>query len=391
MQPALVNRFRGLNNTDDSVRLGLSWQSQADNLLVTNDGALMRRNGYTLAAAGAFTGAYSMRDYTRMYVVNGTDLQRVAPDLTLTTIRSGLQPLEMHWTEVNKDVYFTNGVDSGIVHGDDSVTDWSWPAPTAPTLARGQGSLPAGLYRAVTTYLLPDGRETGSSTHTDIELPEDSSLLLSDIPITAGVTTLLYISPADSPVFGFAGVMTSPSYAWSAGPDSLGAELTNLTLNPLPPGAIYPTAWKGRIYAAQHSPQTDTTAVWFSEPLGFHLFALEKNFFQVPGMVTMMAPAEDALVVATHERIYAYADSKLEVLAEYGAPPGNAWAMDDDDSVLFWSKRGVCRAMPFMNLTEDRVSVAPGAAAGAALLRHKGQKHFIATLRLGGAAFNNRS
>lgn len=390
MSRAPVSRFRGLNNTDDPVRLGLAWLSRADNVLVTNDGAIVRRPGYAEVATGTFHGAYATQDYKRMYVVNGNALQRVNQDHSLTAIRTGLQPLEMHWAEVNKDVYFTNGIDSGIIHGDDSVTDWSWPAPTAPTLAAGQGSLPAGLYRAVTTYLLPDGRETGSSTHADIELPENSRLLLSDIPITAGVTTALYISPADSPVFGFAGVMTSPSYSWGAGPDNLGAELTTLTLNPLPPGAIYPTAWKGRIYAAQHSQQHDTTAVWFSEPLGFHLFALEKNFFQVPGLVTMMAPAEDALVIATHERIYAY-DGKLEVLAEYGVPPGRAWALDDDDSVLFWSKRGACRAMPFVNLTEDRVSVAPGTAAGAAILRHRGQKHFIATLRQGGAAFNDWS
>lgn len=391
MQPRIASRFKGLNNVSDPLRLGFGWLQRADDVAVTDSGALKRRGGFSLLSAGVMRGAYSTLDFTRMYVVNDDALQRVEPDTSLRTLRTGLAPRDMHWAEVNKTVYYTNGVDSGIILGDDSVIDWGWPVPGAPMLSAAAGALPPGLYRAVCTYVLPDGRETGSSDVAEFELTTEQGLAVTGIPQVADLRTQVYICPANSSVFALAFETTNADETWNAGADALGYELMNMTLNPLPAEAIYPAFYAGRVYAAQYLPAQDSSVVWFSEPLGYHLFGLDKNFFIVPGRIALLAPTPKGLIVGTDARIYAYDGADLVILAEYGVTPGCGWALDDDSSILFWSKRGVCRALPFENLTHEQVSLAPGLSAGAAIMRRNGQKHFVVALRKGGdGAFNQR-
>ena len=132
--------------------------------------------------------------------------------------------------------------------------------------------------------------------------------------------------------------------------------------------------------------------MWFSEALAFHLFNLNSGFFIVPGRVTMLAPTEDALLIGTTARIFAYSE-KLDLLAKYGVVPGQHWVEDEqvDGSkrILFWTTRGVCSALPFTNLTEKNVSVAPGIRAGGTIVRQGGQKRYLVALQQGGSAFNS--
>ena len=142
------------------------------------------------------------------------------------------------------------------------------------------------------------------------------------------------------------------------------------------------------MYAAQYFPTENQTVVWFSRPLGFHLFNLNQDFFMVPGHVHMLAPHKDALIVGTGERVFAYAGEKLSQLAQYGVVPGQHWSADDE-RIIFWTLRGVCAAMPFTNLMERSVSVAPGIKAGGTIVRQGGQKRYLAVLQQGGSAFNS--
>lgn len=182
---------------------------------------------------------------------------------------------------------------------------------------------------------------------------------------------------------------------WRGAPVSYGAGFKGddgqdlgVLYDTLPTGTDVIQFWKGVAYAAQYFPAEDQTVVWFSEPLGYHLFNLDSNFFMVPGRVLMMAPAKEALIVGTDKRVYATDGKGLEVLAEYGVVPGQHWAKDGEDRVLFWSARGVCSGMPFQNLTEKQVSVAPGVRVGGCLVRSGGQKRYLAVIQQGGVPFN---
>lgn len=371
----LTRQFHGLNSTTDPVRLGLGWLATADNVNITDTGAIVKREGYAAPVAGTYSGIYSTIDFQRCYLVDAGTLKTIGG----RTLATGLGTGTVYWTEINNEVYYLAGSASGIILPDDEVIAWGWSAPSAPAVSAVTGSLPAGLYRVVCTTTLPDGRETGTSPVVDVTLTEGQAL---QIVATGNV----YIAPANSTVFQYAGQNT---FVWNQSPDLLGRDLLHFGFDPVPAGSDVIQAWHGRIYAAMYMPSDDQTAVWFSEPFGSHLFNLNTSFFMVPGRVHMLAPHKDALIVGTGTRIYAYTGDSIAELAHYGVPPGQHWALDDNGRVLFWSNRGVCAALPFMNLTERSVSVAPGIKAGGAIVRRGGQKRFLVSIQQGGSAFND--
>lgn len=295
-----ITAFKGLNNVTDPLRLGMEWLAQADNVNITDTGALEKRDGYSLAQPGSFSAAYSTLDFSRAYFVDGGTLRDFAGNALAQVDASRT----MYWTEANENVYYNNGTDSGVIAPDHSVSAWR-----GATVSYGAG------------FKGDDGQDLG--------------VLYDNLPLGTDVIQF----------------------------------------------------WRGRMYAAQYFASENQTVVWFSEPMGFHLFNLDSNFFMVPGKVTMLAPHDDALVVGTDERVYAYSGDKLATLAEYGVVPGQHWARDDQQ-ILFWSTRGLCAALPFQNLTEKQISVAPGVHAGGCLVRSGGQKRYLASLQQGGVPFN---
>lgn len=375
-----IKAFRGLNNVTDPLRAGLGSLAIANNVNVTDTGAIEVRAGYSLVKAGSFTGVYTTLDYQRMYLIDGGSLKNYDG----TVLKTGLGTAMMYWTEVNGQVFYNNGVDSGVILPDNTVHEWRWNTPLTPQVTAVTGTLPAGTYQVRCTNILDDGRETGTSDPAEITLAEGQALQISGLVVGSNV----YISPANSDVYQLAGPAASTAFVWNDSPDNLGRELVNNFLDPLPLTADVVQVWKGRMYAAQYIYGSDQTVIWFSEPLGYHLFNLNSNFIIVPGRASMLAPHDDVLIIGTGSRVFAYDGAKLDQLADYGVVPGQHWAKDDG-RILFWTTRGVCAALPFSNLTERQVSVAPGTQAGGTIVRDGGQKRYVVALQAGGSAFNS--
>ena len=294
-----IRAFKGLNNVTDPLRTGTGWLTVADNVNITDSGSITVREGYSRIKTGSFSSVYATKDFQRLYLVDGTVLKTV-DDVVLV---SGLSLNTMYWAEINDQVFFNNGVDSGIIYPDNRVEAWRRPI-------------------TVNKFIGADGKELEA------------------------------------------------------------------LLDPLPLGTDVIQFWKGRAYAAQYMPSEDQTVIWFSLPLGFHLFSLDSDYIVVPGHVRMLAPHDDALIIGTDAKVFAYDGVKLGELADYGVVPGQHWALDDK-RVIFWTLRGACEALPFKNLTERQVSVAPGAQAGGTIVRSGGQKRYVVALHQGGAAFNS--
>lgn len=391
MKGTTITRFRGLNNKTDPLRLGAEWLTSADNVHITDTGGIERRDGYTLDTAGEILVAYATIDQQRMFYVDDAAL-KTYDGAVLDGIFSRAR---MYWAEINGDVYFNNGTDRGIIKPDNQVMQLSWPAPGTPTLSAVSGSLAPGKYDVMCTFLLPDGRETGPGLSASIDIAAGQALQIADIPQSPGLVTRTYIAPANSTVFQLAYEGYQTARRWDYSPTSLGIDLATDDFDPIPEGATVIQFWRGRLYAAQYIPSSDMTAIWRSQPLGFHLFDLSSDFLAIPGEVLMMAPTDTALVIGTDVGIHAYDGEGVKQVATYGVVPGWCWARDDDDrgeslGIYIWTQRGLCKAMPFTNLTSGHVSVAPGVQAGAAVIAQGGQKRFVAVLHQGGTAFNQR-
>ena len=368
-----IKRFVGINNVSDAMRLGLGTLVQADNINITDTGAIVKRDGYTLAQAGSFSAMYATIDYSRAYVVQGNALKTI-DGLTIATLTS---TAPMYWCEVNTYVLFSNGTDAGIIQADNTVLPWRWTVPAQPTLAAVTGSLPAGLYRVLCTYSLADGRETGGSDPVEISLTDGQALQVSNIPQQAGCATNVYIAPADSTVFSLFRTTVQSALTWNFSPDNLGRDFLNDKCDPLPLDVECIQAWRGRVYVSLYMPQQDQTVVWSSDPLAGHLFKLAESYFMVPGHVNMLAPTDTGLVVGTDKAIHAYDGQAIAQLADYGTVPGQHFTKDDK-RILFWTTDGLCMALPFANLIDKQVSVDPCARAGGCLVKVDGQKRYVA-------------
>lgn len=305
MPSPIISSFKGLQNVSDALRLDLGWLTVADNINVTDTGAIAKRKGYNLALAGNIASAYATLDAKRLYLIDSGSLKVMAGSVALT-LQALASTNPMYWAEVNENVYFNNGMDSGVIAPDHSISAWR-----DATTSNGAG------------FKGDDGA--------------DLDVLYDTLPLDTDVIQ----------------------------------------------------HWKGRMYAAQYLASEAQTVIWFSEPMGFHLFSLDKDFFMVPGRVTMLAPHDAALIVGTDASVYAYDIAKLDLLADYGVVPGQHWS-EDDKKVFFWTDRGLCSGLPFMNHTEKHVSVAPGVRAGGAVLNTGGQRRYVVAIEQGSAAYNSR-
>jgi hypothetical protein len=390
--PRRITRFKGLNNVSDGIRLKNGWMSKADNINITDTGGIVRREGYSPVIAGSIKGCYTTEDFKRMYLALNGGIHLVnGNDFTTSELLGGMALGEIRWAETNHQVYFTDGVNSGVITPSEEVISWGWEPPTPISLTAIDGNLPAGDYRVACTFILPDGRETGASNIEHITVSEGKAILVEGIELRQGYDTLVYVAPADSTVFQLAFKADAPSMVWGGNPDQLGVEATTLFLDPLPGDAKFPTFWRGRVYVSEFIPSQNVSIVWFSEPLGYHLFDLSKNFILVPGEVVMLAPSPDALILGTLGSVYSYNEDTFTTEASYGVVPGWSWAKDEDNKILFWTCRGLCSALPFSNLTLRQISVRPGSRVGATIIHKDGYKRFLACLHKGGEIFNPRN
>ena len=382
-----IAKFFGLHNVTDSLRVGAQWLSTANNVNITDTGAIEKRLGYSLVSqfddAGEVTSAYNTVDFQRMYVVQNQAIKTF--DLTPLVTLTSSDPV--YWAEINDQVFYNNGTDSGIILPDNTVLPWAIAVPNAPTLSAITGTLAAGTYQVRCTFVTADGRESGASDQVEIAMNGDQAFHITSIPHQSGSVTRVYISPANSEVYQLAFTTTGSAASWNFSNDALGQDLRNEFLQPLPSSTTAIQFFKGRAYVAQYLPSTGHTVVWFSQSLGFHLFNTSADFFIVPGQVHMLAPTSEALIVGTDTQIFAYSGGLTEI-APYGVVPGQHWA-DDETRILFWSTRGVCGALPFSNLTQQNVSVAPGIKAGGTIVRQGGQTRYLVALQQGGSAFND--
>lgn len=382
--------FRGLNTVADPYTLGISWLRQADNCVIDGRGKMQRAQGFTQRAeATAITGAYATQNFQRLYLVDDGSLVQVHSDLSRRVLATGLSSAPMRFAEINGVVYGSNGFDF-ITIDHQGVRQWGIgpPAPIG-NADRLPGKMGSGLYRFCCVLRDDRGMVSSNSDIGAIHVSEESAIALRGIPQVAGYETDVYVTKQNGDVFHLLQRGAPVSITYNHAPDDLGDELPFLFANH--PHGILPAFFAGRAWLADPYPTLDVSMVWRSFPLNYHLFDDGSQGITVPGRVLMLQSTATALIIGTDRAVYSLdEDDRLTMLAPYGVVPGDH-ASTHRGQAFFWTLRGLCRALPFENLTESTISVAPGTSACAAVLEQDGFRRFFVALHRGGQAFNPRS
>ena len=119
----------GLNTVVDPIRLpfdretGISDLAVAVNVTVDETGFISRRDGFLKVRDEDSHSLFC--DGGDCLFISGDTLYRLLPDYSVETVRTGLsQGNRMAYTQVNDDIYYSNGVESGIVRLGGVHEDW---------------------------------------------------------------------------------------------------------------------------------------------------------------------------------------------------------------------------------------------------------------------------
>lgn len=145
---------------------------------------------------------------------------------------------------------------------------------------------------------------------------------------------------------------------------------------PPPYGDVIGTR-RSQIAIGVWEPEKDRSIVYFSRPDYPHEFRLMSDFQMFAGRITLLAEVSRGLVIATDRAVFVDSiDAPLQRVTDYGAPKGGR-IYDDRDVCYFFSDRGLCRALPFENLTDKQLVVTGRETTTAALLPYQGSTYAV--------------
>jgi len=392
------SEFAGLVNTQSRKDIGLKALHLADNVFISDSKKVTRRDGYSLYRAGTIQSAYGVGD--NLYVVDAGTLQHLASPTDARTLASGLTGTEYGWGEINGDGYYANGAEAGIVRGDTHLP-WRLAVPSItafsaldagtllPTTFNVGQTYVSAKWRVCATYVTADGRETAPSDFTELSASPTTNLFRVQVPAAYDHTNV-YVTEPDGAVFRLVASTTATTITFN--PFAAGRELTTWGMTSLPTGVYMFDFFQGRCFAAEYVPQVDMSIIWLSEPLAFHLFNQAEDFVLVPGKVGVLVWCNEGMIFGTSQKIYQYKDNgELNLLVSYGIIPGTPCDTDAESVAYFWTQRGICKAMPFKNLSEENISMPPGLRVASKMVYMGGKQQFITVTQGGGEAFNART
>jgi len=397
--PSHFGDFTGLVNTRSRKAIGLKGLYQATNVLLADDKRLYRRPGMVPYFTGVVRGGFTVGD--DVYLDDAGSLKRRVSPTDIRVVTSGLTGRAYSCAVLNGVGYYCNGVESGVVRGDlhqplrieaPTLTGVVVQNSTAlvPGFARMGADYVTAKWRFCATYETADGREGPPSAVFVLDAPVTASLFRVACS-TAYAKTHIYCTEPDGTTFRRIGTTVATVSTWT--PALAGRVLTHSGTYPLPRTVERLAFHRGKLYAAEYIADDDSTVIWYSLPYGFHLFDQSDDYLRVPGRVVMMQEIADGkpLLLVTTQQVLTVTDDALAVEADYGAPLGHIGDVTAEGMAYFWTTRGLCSAMPFKNLHEADLSVAPGMYAVCKLAYINGSELAITITQGGGTPFNRRS
>lgn len=369
-----VTEWNGLRNTIQGDRQPLASLVTADNVVLDDTKALLKRGGYTLASAQTGSSLFATRDERKLYLLatNGS-IQSVSRNFTFTTVSEGFTA-PAYWDE-NAPWVFVNAGRYGYIDASDTFHDLRLPIP-AFTVSAEAGNLPVGRYQiAVVLERTSDKMQSAAIQR----VLDDVTGVRVTVTTPDGYVALVYCSDVDGGETYLVGQGSDIAITeqYQIGTSPLSKEQQNCAALPFTASII---AWhQGRIYAADYQAQQDYTVIWISQPFSYQWFDLATDGISVPGKILGMASYQGGLLIATDKAIWDLTgDDLLMQRFPYAAIPGYPVAKGTDGRVWCWTQRGLISAPEWKEAQFDKFSPTPGTDCFVTELLYKGSRQIAA-------------
>jgi hypothetical protein len=365
----------GMNNRAKDSALPEGSARNIVNADIDETGRARRRAGFTRIVSGLSL-QQSFSCPLGVFYVDGQYLRRLNNDNTTTVLHSGISgPCCFHYE--NGVVYWSDGVfcKTITVAG---VGNWGTYPPPSPLISPTSGTYGAGRYLAALSYVDGNGLESGASPLAQIDLPENSGIVFSNLPGAVRI----YLSVANGTVLYHVADTSAPSYTVASGRYDTGNTLDLLHVSPPPPATII-RSYNGRVYVADGN-----GVVWYSEPFSPHHFRLGESYIPFPGPVTIMEPVTAGIYFATDRESWFYAgnpEDGFQVFNKfnYGGIKGTG-QRNDDGTVCWQSQMGMVIGQPdgqCQNVQEKNVATDSAASGASIIMERNGLRQYIASLQ----------
>jgi len=386
-----MGEFKGLKNTVAEEALAPGELVEAVNVDIDDAGKLRRRPGYSqlLDAPGAHS---FWSNGTIGFFVAGTTFYRLNEDYTTTSLGTGLvEGAEMAYVEVNGAIFHSNGTQTGA-YRNGFVNSWGLPNPGMATYTLVPGSLPAGDYKFVLTYVRNDGFESGASLMLNVAVPADSGVMLNSLPapLMPDIAQInIYATPQNGEMFYLVASVPRGTLSFQyadTGLDLSRPLMTQFKYKPVPGTAL--ALYNGRIYIVRGD------LAYYTQPGNYELMDM-RDFLRFNSVIKVFAPVRDGIFVATDRetvflRGHDASDFAVERIADYGAVSGTLTYGTENtergvDRVAFWeSTQGKVLGITggtLYNLTHDQFTYSPGSKGASIVLEQSGIRRFISVMQ----------
>lgn len=237
--------FLGVNNRRPEYALHAGdngdFLRDALNVDIDNAGTLRRRKEAELIHAMSNAHSLHMTNDTTGYLVRGGTIYAVTmPSYAETLFKVLSNDNPCSWLEWNGDLYYSNGTDSGRIHGG-VWYPMALPTPNAPTISTTSGSLMAGKYQvAVSQYNATTGEEGGVSASANYEINATGGLRVNLPALADGAThILIYVSATNGAIPKMYGQSAVGGVNYDIVTDAAGREAVQRYEAPLPAGWLF--------------------------------------------------------------------------------------------------------------------------------------------------------
>lgn len=340
VKTAKLGPFLGENNRLERHALQVpntgSFLALGQNVDIDNTGRLQSSHGKTkVISLVAGHSIFSNGNYT-LFADAGV-LYSVTDITTLSTVALDLiVGSKVSYCEINGEVFYSDGITLKRLDANGAVNRVGIPVPATPTATVASGSLKAAWYQYTITYFY-GLEEGGAAPSGNIEVPDNSALVVSLVPPPSGVTHIgVYLSGPNGEVPLFAGKYAAGTTAVTLSALASGRQVQNLVAGPMPAGNHLALCLARLLSAAGN-------VLTYSEPYNYGLTNPTKNYLHFPAEITNVIPCKDGVYVTADKTWWVtnFADPLGDPVLPYGAVAHTGKQFPNENKVFWLSSRGV--------------------------------------------------